>query len=139
MTAGLPTAVVGNLSRLYGRDFAILSLREDKIEALIQRWPHYSRLIIPGATYPGHPGDVLTVTVSAMLIARADLDPALVERLLEVLFGDATLRRLCRVHVSGCAIDPQRATAAMPIPLHAGAEKYYRLNQRAPVLKTATR
>lgn len=123
LTAGIPTAAVVDLGATH--DVSIVPIAPDMGEEIAGTWPFYSTITIPGGTYTGVDEDVTTVTVMAMIVASADLDAGLVESMLEVLYDDATLQRLCDTHVRGCDISLDTAQEAMPIPLHPGAEAFY--------------
>jgi uncharacterized protein len=49
--------------------------------------------------------------------------------MLDVLFRDDTLERLCDTHVRGCDVSRDTALTAMPVPLHPGAEAFYERQQ----------
>jgi uncharacterized protein len=123
LTAGIPTAAVIDLSATH--EVAIVSIDPGNAEDIAGRWPFYAAFTIPGGTYTGIDDDVPTVTVQAMLLASADLSADAVQQMLEVLFRDDTLERLCDTHVRGCDVSLDTAQEAMPVPLHPGAEAFY--------------
>jgi uncharacterized protein len=123
LTAGIPTAAVIDLGA--AQEVALVSIDPEKAKEIASRWSFYAPFTIPGGTYTGIGGDVPTVTVQAMLVASADLSADAVERMLEVLFSEETLKTLCNTHVRGCDVSRDSALVAMPIPLHPGAEKFY--------------
>jgi uncharacterized protein len=123
LTAGVPTAAVIDLDATH--DVAIVAIDPDRANEIAERWPFYTAFTIEGGTYTGIGDDVSTVTVQAMLVASANLDAAVVEQMLEVLFSDETLSTLCDTHVRGCDITLETAQDGMPIDLHPGAESFY--------------
>jgi uncharacterized protein len=123
LTAGIPTAAVIDLSATH--EVAIVSIDPGTAEEIADRWPFYAAFTIPGGTYTGIDEDIPTVTVQAMLLASADLSAEVVEQMLDVLFRDDTLERLCDTHVRGCDVTRDTALTAMPVPLHPGAEAFY--------------
>jgi uncharacterized protein len=123
LTAGIPTAAVIDLDATH--DVAIVSVDAQRAEELADRWPFYSAFTIPSDTYTGIDEDVPTVTVQAMLVVSAGLSEETVQQMLEVLFSDETLERLCDTHVRGCDISLEAAQEGMPIDLHPGAEAFY--------------
>lgn len=124
LTAGIPTAAVVDLAATH--DIVIVPIAKDKADELKKRWPFYICFTIPAGTYRGLTEAVPTVSVKAMLIARADLEADLTYRMLRVLFLPDSLKLLCATHVRGCDINLRTALDGMPIPLHPGAERYYR-------------
>jgi uncharacterized protein len=127
LTAGIPTAAVIDLSATH--EVAIVSIDPGTAEEIADRWPFYAAFTIPGGTYTGIDEDIPTVTVQAMLLASADLSAEVVEQMLDVLFRDDTLERLCDTHVRGCDVTRDTALMAMPVPLHPGAEAFYERDQ----------
>ena len=126
LTAGIPTAAVIDLQSTH--DVSIVPIETEMGEEIAESWPFYSTITIPADTYSGVEDEVSTVTVMAMIVASADLDADVVENMLEVLFDEATLERLCDTHVRGCDISLDTAQEAMPIPMHPGAEAFYNNN-----------
>jgi TRAP transporter TAXI family solute receptor len=88
--------------------------------------PFYRPIVIPRGTYADQAEDVLALGVENMLACRAGLDDARVESLTRVLLE--SLRELGEVHPSARTIDPEEA-AAVPIPLHPGAKRCYRIRE----------
>jgi uncharacterized protein len=123
LTAGIPTAAVIDLGAT--DDVVIVSIDEERGEEIAETWPFYSTITIPGGTYTDIQDDISTVAVQAMLVVSADVDADLVERMLEVMFDDETLERLCATHVRGCDVSLDTAQDAMPIALHPGAESFF--------------
>jgi TRAP transporter TAXI family solute receptor len=87
------------------------------IELLRTRYPYFKRTMIPRATYPNQHDAVRTIGVDLLLTCRAGLDEDVVYRLLQEYFAMRPGTLL--------PADVERAPAT-PIPLHAGAARYYR-------------
>ncbi len=87
------------------------------IEQMRTRYPYLKRTMIPRATYPNQDELVHTIGVDLLLTCRADVDEDVAYRLLEAYFAMRAGTRL--------PTDIERAPAT-PIPLHAGAARYYR-------------
>ncbi len=84
----------------------------------------YTKGIIPKDTYKGQDADVQTATVLNYLVTRADLSPDLIYNMTKAVF-DSTAE-LEAVHKAAAGIKLERALDGMPIPLHPGAEKFYK-------------
>jgi hypothetical protein len=95
----------------------LLDIDGPRVEELRTRHPFLKRTLIPAGTYPNQLKPVHTVGVDLLLVCRADLDEDVVYRLLEAYFA--------RRPGSTPPTDFERAPAT-PIPLHAGAARYYR-------------
>jgi len=80
--------------------------------------------IVPKDTYRGQDADVQTATVLNYLVTRVDLPAELVYNMTKAVF-DSTAE-LSAVHPAAAAIKLERALDGMPIPLHPGAQKYYK-------------
>lgn len=93
-----------------------------RVEQLRTRHPFLKRTLIAADTYPNQHTSVHTVGVDLILVCRADVDEDVVYRLLEAYFG----RRAGTTPPA----DFERAPAT-PIPLHAGAARYYRQRELA--------
>jgi uncharacterized protein len=101
----------------------LLSLDREVVKDMREPHPFYRPVLISRTTHAGKPGDVYTLEVDNVLVCRADLDEELVHQLTEILFD--SLSQLAQVHPTAGSIDPEQAPAA-PIPLHAGAARFYR-------------
>ncbi|MEE8444649.1 MAG: TAXI family TRAP transporter solute-binding subunit, partial [Alphaproteobacteria bacterium] len=80
---------------------------------------------IPADAYPGV-APVETLTVGAQWVVSADVDEALVYAITRALWHDSTRRLLLRGHAEGGKIRLATALDGIGIPLHPGAERYYR-------------
>ncbi|MDR7521073.1 MAG: TAXI family TRAP transporter solute-binding subunit [Armatimonadota bacterium] len=122
LTAGVPTAAVTDIAA--SRDVVIVPVSNEALVALRARWPFYTRHVIPANSYRGQTEPVATVAVMAMLVARADLPEDLVYNLTKALWEN--LDRVRAAHARGRDLDLAKALDGMPIPVHPGADRYYR-------------
>ncbi|HRO11850.1 TAXI family TRAP transporter solute-binding subunit [Amaricoccus sp.] len=79
---------------------------------------------IPAGTYDGQEADVATAAVGNFLVTSADVPDEVVYAMTRLLFEN--LDRLAAAHAAAKAIDPAKALDGMPVPVHPGAERYYR-------------
>jgi TRAP transporter TAXI family solute receptor len=100
----------------------LVDIAGPRVEELRARHPFLKRTLIPAHTYPSQNEAVHTVGVDLLLLCRADMDEDLVYRLLEGYFATRP--------GSVSPTDFERAPAT-PIPLHAGAARYYRQRELA--------
>jgi TRAP transporter TAXI family solute receptor len=84
----------------------------------------YIPATIPANTYNGQTTAVPAVAVQNYLVTREDLSTDAVYRITKALW--ASLDQLANAHVAAKAIELKHALDGMPVPLHPGAEKYYR-------------
>jgi uncharacterized protein len=86
--------------------------------------PAYQSGVVPANTYEGQTTNVPTAYVQNFLITRADLPTETVYTMTKSLFEH--LDQLKAAHSSAKSIRKEAAATGMPLPLHPGAEKYYR-------------
>lgn len=84
----------------------------------------YIAATIPAGTYEGQSEDVPTVAVVNFLVTHDGVSEETAYQMTKLLFEN--LETLAAAHNAAAAIDLQKAIEGMPIPLHPGAERYYR-------------
>ncbi len=93
------------------------------VEQLRRESPFVRVVMIPRDIYPGQDRIVPTVGIDMLIVCRRDLDEPIVYALTEQLF--AVFPRLARVEATMRFLNVEEAPAT-PIPLHAGAARYFR-------------
>lgn len=86
--------------------------------------PSFLPATIPAGTYEGQAGAIPTVAINNFLVTRADLDDDTVYAMTKATFEN--LADLKAAHAAADAIALEKATEGSPVPLHPGAERYYR-------------
>ena len=86
--------------------------------------PPFTGTIIPSGSYPGLDVDVPAIGVANYLVTRTDLSDDLVYQITKAMFS--SLPVLESAHIAGASIKPERALEGLPVPLHSGAERYFR-------------
>jgi TRAP transporter TAXI family solute receptor len=86
--------------------------------------PAYQTAVIPANTYTGQTADVPTAAIPNFLVTHAGVPDALVYQMVKAMYDN--LDTLHAAHNAAKAIQRENAVKGMPIPLHPGAEKYYR-------------
>src|SRR2546422_11627996 len=79
---------------------------------------------IPANTYKGQEREVATASVMAMLVARSALSEDLMYRFIKAVFDN--LPQLYAAHAAARNLTVQTALAGMPLPLHRGAERFFK-------------
>ena len=79
---------------------------------------------IPAGTYGGQTTDVSTAGVGNFFVTHAGMKTELVYAMTKALFEN--LETLAAAHSAAKGIALKDALAGMPVPLHPGAEKYYK-------------
>jgi TRAP transporter TAXI family solute receptor len=121
--SGTPTASVADLAEQI--DIVIVPINGDPAVALAQEQPFFSHDFVPHGTYRGV-GTVETLSVGALWIVAAEVNEDLVYGITQALWHDNTRRLLDSGHPRGKDIRLESALTGVPIPLHPGAERYYR-------------
>jgi TRAP transporter TAXI family solute receptor len=101
----------------------VLEVNRETINALRAHYPFIMPTTVPAGDIPGEPNEIHTFGVENVLICRRDLSEDLVYRLTAGLFEEA--ERNAQRTSNGRRINLEQAPAT-PIPLHAGAARYYR-------------
>ena len=84
----------------------------------------YQPATIPANTYGGQPEAVTTVAIANFLVTHSDVSDDAAYRMTKAMYDN--LDTLYAAHNAAKAIKRDNAIKGMPIPLHPGAEKYYR-------------
>jgi TRAP transporter TAXI family solute receptor len=86
--------------------------------------PAYQASVIPANTYEGQTTDVPTAAIQNFLATHEGVPADTVYILTKAMFEN--LDQLQSAHAAAKAIKKETAAKGMPLPLHPGAEKYYR-------------
>lgn len=84
----------------------------------------YLSVTIPAGTYDGQTEAVETAAVGNFLITHDGVPEETVYQMTKLMFEN--LDKLTAAHAAAKAIDLAKANDGMPIPLHPGAERYYK-------------
>ncbi|MDD3432529.1 MAG: TAXI family TRAP transporter solute-binding subunit [Tepidiphilus sp.] len=86
--------------------------------------PAYQPAAIPAGTYMGQEQDVPTVAIRNLLVTHSGVPEEVVYLMTKSIFEH--LDELAAAHSAARGIEREKATDGFPIPLHPGAERYYR-------------
>lgn len=86
--------------------------------------PAYVGGIIPANTYEGQAASVQTVTIKNFLVTRVGVPTETVYKMTKAMYEN--LDQMVAAHAAAKAIKREEGPKYMPLPLHPGAEKYYR-------------
>lgn len=123
VVAGYPTGGLVELAS--AEDIKLVPIDGDAAAALTEKYGFFSASDIPGGTYEGV-DTVTTVAVGAQWFTSADIDEELVYQITKALWNDKTRKLLDTGHAKGKAITLETALNGVGVPLHAGAERFYR-------------
>ncbi len=118
-SAGLGVASIRDLASTMAIN--VVAIPADVAETL---GAPYIAATIPAGTYDGQAEDVPTVAVSNFLVTHDGVSEETAYEMTRLLFEN--LETLQASHQAAAQIDVAKALDGMPIPLHPGAERYYR-------------
>ncbi|MER3481920.1 MAG: TRAP transporter substrate-binding protein [Meiothermus sp.] len=97
----------------------------NEIKAIAQKYPFYTSVNIPGGTYKGIDVTTPTVAVLSILLASESLSADVVYNMMKATFdNDANFKK---IHPNlERFYSAQKAVRNLPVPLHPGAEKYWK-------------
>lgn len=119
-SGGLPTGGLTALAEV--RPIRLLDLGP-VVTALHQRYPVYDAGVAPATTYR-IPSPTTIVLVRNFLLVASEMPDDMADEMVAAIFAERD--RLVRANPAARAIDPRAAISTQPIPLHPGAERYYR-------------
>lgn len=122
ITAGAPTSSVTELAN--GHSVSIVPLDGPNIDKLLEVQPYYAKLELPANTYKGQDNPVNTIAVRAIWATHADLPDDIAYAVVKALYENT--ETLGKVHPKGKEIALQSALESISVPLHPGAEKFYK-------------
>jgi hypothetical protein len=122
-SGGLPTAAILDLAHTAGG--VRLLPCDDALPALHARFGPdlYAPFTIPARAYAGLEGDIASVGVANVLVARADLPEQLAYEITRLIFTKKAA--LEAVHAEAKNITRDGATVGSPAEFHEGAKRYY--------------
>ncbi len=140
ITAGWPTSSITELATQTG--ITLVSIEPQMVKKLTDMYPFYASVTIPAGTYPGMDKDVQTITTMAQWVVDAKVSDDVVYQLTRALWEQGKFVQgkaegqaadvasaaeiMARAHEKGKDVTLATALSGMAIPLHPGAEKYYR-------------
>ena len=122
MMAGLPMEAVLNL---IPTGISLISVPETVAWKINSLYPHLFPGVIPANIYPGVP-ETQTVQVYAILAVCSHTDPDLIYKITAALWSDPVRSLLQKGHPQAREITLKKALTGLTIPLHKGAERFYR-------------
>ena len=123
MVVGTPARAIRDLAD--DSLITLVPLDGPEAEALSERYPFFSPEAIPSGTYFNVPYTP-TLSVGAQWLVGADLPEDDIYHITRALWHDNTRHLLDNGHPKGRLIRVETALDGLGVPLHPGAERYYR-------------
>jgi hypothetical protein len=121
---GTPFAALIQLGSTKG--FELYSFSDDERKTINKIIPYYVESMIPAGVYENITTDTATIAVNGQLITSVDQPDDLVYAITAALWSDKTRGLLDKGHSKGKAIRLETALTGVLIPLHPGAERFYK-------------
>lgn len=102
----------------------LLPVTGPAIDAYLAASDDYDRGVIRAGTYPGVSADITTFAVTATLVTREGVDPALIERIVSTVLVDLPRIAQRAPVLKGVELE-KLSTAGLTAPLHPAAEAAY--------------
>ncbi len=136
-TGGYPTSGIIDLGT--STDLNYISIPEEERAKIKEELPYVIEVVIPAGTYPGQEEDVQTLSVMAQWVTDAEVSDDLMYEITKALWEKGEVKKgsnkgqmktgaeiMAGVHAKGKEVTLDTALAGNAIPLHPGAEKYYK-------------
>lgn len=123
ITGGYPLGALTELGTSHG--FELLPIDGAAADKLRKEFGFFAEDTIPDTAYKGVKG-VKTLAVGAQWVTSSKIDADLVYEVTKALWSDKTRSALDNGHAKGKSIQKASALKGLGIPLHAGAERFYK-------------
>ena len=123
VVAGFPTGAIVELASAV--DVKLVPIDGAGAKALTSKYGFFSQSPIPSGTYEGV-DEVNTVAVGAQWFTSAKEDNELIYQITKALWNKESRKLMDVGHAKGKTITPESALSGVGVPLHPGAEKFYK-------------
>jgi TRAP transporter TAXI family solute receptor len=120
---GYPTGAVSELATSAG--ISLVPISGPEVDKLMEEYSFFSKDTVPAETYAGV-AETPTISVAAQWVTSAKQSDDLVYNITKTMWNDATRKELDAGHAKGKMITLENATTSLGIPLHPGAERFYK-------------
>jgi len=127
---GIPCAAVTEYCA--GHKARFIPVEEEYIKKINEKFPFYAEMPVPANTYKGQLEAVPSVGVKVAFIANMNVSEDIAYKVTKAVFEN--IPEIAEIHSIANELSFEGALDGMPIPLHPGAEKYFR-EKNHPKLK----
>jgi len=118
-----PAAVVEEISSTHS--IRLIPLENTLLDKVIANYPYFTKGTIPGNSYSKVPGDTRVLMVSNVMVCHENMDPGMAYEIVKAIYDEDSLAQLIGIHSIARQFSPEMG-ADTPIPLHPGAERFFR-------------
>jgi TRAP transporter TAXI family solute receptor len=119
-----PGAIVNEI--LTTKNIRFIPLTDDLLDTIIADYPYFTKGVIPAGVYE-LTEDISALTVGNLMLVNADMDDDTAYNYLTAIFNEDSLAELVGIHPIARLMNTVDS-AVSPIPLHPGAERFFREN-----------
>ena len=119
--SAIPAAAITQLAAT-NSNFRILSIENDVLEKLLEKYPYYSEISIDQSAY-NLDHEVTTIYLSNMVVVDAGMSKDAVYEMTKAFFDH--IETITESHPAASGLTIEGAVENLPIPLHPGAEQYF--------------
>lgn len=123
IVAGYPTKSVKDLTGSIGAE--LIPIAGPAIDTVIKKYNFFTMDVIPAGVYDGI-GETKTLSVRAVWVVDVNLNPELVYQVTKAVWNPKARLLFDKGHPKAMEITIETALDGIGIPLHPGAERYYR-------------
>lgn len=123
IVAGYPTKSVKDLTGSIGAE--LIPIAGPAIDAVIKKYDFFTMDVIPAGIYAGV-DETKTLSVRAVWVVDVNLNPELVYQVTKAVWNPKARLLFDKGHPKAMEITLETALDGIGIPLHPGAERYYR-------------
>ena len=123
VVAGYPTGAIVDLAS--SEKIKLVPIDGAGAQALTSKYGFFSSSAIPAGTYEGVP-ETTTVAVGAQWFTSDKEDADLIYSITKALWNKESRKLMDNGHAKGKTITPATALSGVGVPLHAGAERFYK-------------
>ena len=121
---GYPAGAIAELASQH--DVVVVPIDGEIADKITGEFKFFAKDVVPAGTYEGQEGDVNTISVGAQWITSADQPEELIYGITKALWNDNTRKQLDAGHAKGKVIVKEHALDGLGLPLHPGAERFYK-------------
>lgn len=122
--AGPPVTAITQAYAQMGSEMTVLNFSDEEIAAINERYPLWRSYELAPETYPYQSEPITTAASPNVLIVRDDVSEQIVYDLTRMMWEN--LATLQQIHSATLSMAIEEALEGIPVPLHAGALRYYR-------------
>ncbi|PTW50488.1 MULTISPECIES: TAXI family TRAP transporter solute-binding subunit [Rhodovulum] len=121
---GYPAGAIAELASQH--DVTLVPISCEEVPAICETYSFFASNTVPGGTYEGVDEDTTTLSVGAQWVTSASQPDDLIYGITKALWNENTRKLLDAGHSKGKLITADTALDGVGIPLHPGAERFYR-------------